>query len=186
MVGLARGLPDDEVLVEGVGLGQGLVPGEVAGEKAEEQDAQCPGVQGGLDGQPLGEGRGRAELGGRVGNGGPGQAQQGPPGPRVAEVRQLDPPAIGVANQHVLGLEVPVYQAKGVDVLQGRGQLGRAALGSCLREAHLRERASGAGPRACPQPRGQASGSQLPSPPTGAGLGACPQPPGSRPRSTEA
>lgn len=139
---LARGLPEEEVLVERVGLGQGLVPGEVASEKAEQEDAQRPGIQGRLDGQALGEGWGTAELGGRVGDGRPRQAQQGPSGPCVAEVGQLDVPAGRVAHQHVLWLEVPVHQAVGVNVLQGRGQLGCAALGCRLREAHLRGTAS--------------------------------------------
>lgn len=137
--------------------------------KARRAGRRCPGVQGGLDGQPLGEGRGAQSSGACRMGPRPGAAQ-GPRGRVWPEVRQLDLPAVG-AHQHVLGLEVPVHQPKGVDVLQGGSQLGCAALGGRLREAHLWERVSGAGPRACPlSPGDRVSGSQLPSPPTGLAL----------------
>lgn len=108
-------------------------------------------------GRPSGRGGGRAELGGGVGDGRPGQAQQGPARPRVAEVGQLEVLAVRVAHQDVLRLQVSVHQAAGVDVLQGGGQLGGAAVHCGLWEAHLRGEGQSPVPRGHgkqPRPRG--------------------------------
>ena len=125
-------LPLDELVVVGVAE-RGLLPGETAGEHAEEEDAERPDVARRVHVEPGVVGS-VADLGRGVGDAAADARDVNAGAEGHAEVDDLDGCALLVAEDNVLGLDVPVDEVLAVHELESAGNLVDVGPGFALAE----------------------------------------------------